>query len=261
MTPKSEGNVPLRYARLHDELKDWQRPRLQAQFISRYDTPLLQLLLQKPDGPFKDIDATIIKDDAKTSLALTSFDGRQFVIKRYNIKNLFHRVRLIFKPARAKNNFFFARRLGSVGINAVRPVAWVQEIRLGLRARSWFIYEHVDDATCADTLTDASDPTVVDRVIQTVTENLSKMREHLLSHGDMKPSNILVTSDEVVLLDLDAMRQHRSLLKCEKALGKDVARWMRWWRTDRPQPRICDKAQTLLIQAGFQVPNERSLTR
>jgi len=87
------------------------------------------------------------------------------------------------------------------------------------------------------------------------------MREHLLSHGDMKPSNILVTSDEVVLLDLDAMRQHRSLLKCEKALAKDVARWMRWWRTDRPQPGICDKAQTLLIRAGFQVPNEKSLTR
>jgi RIO-like serine/threonine protein kinase len=253
VTPDPSNRGENRFSLLKNDLLEKQSGRLFAQYLSSYQSPLLDQLLEDPSRVFLEPGAEILKDDTKTAVARTSFDGRSIVVKHYPVKNAWHRIRLVFKASRAQNNFQYAQTLSQVGIRALRPVAWIQERRFGVRAQSWLVYEHIDDSICADTLTDDSDPKTVDRVMQTVAHNLRIMRESLLSHGDMKPSNVLITANEVVLIDLDAMQAYPDASRCEKGLAKDVARWMRWWRSDRPQPAIADKAQTALKTAGFEV--------
>jgi len=240
-------------AQLREDIRPWRADRLHGAYLSRYDSPMLQNLLSDPDVAFEGPGTELMKNDIKTTLASTSFDGTRFVIKRYNCKNFWHRLRLAISKSRADHSFSSARQLTSIGMITTPPVAWIQETMVGLRARSWFVYEHTGDSIRADALHDDSDPQQIEQMLTTMVQNLVLMRKHRLSHGDMKPPNLLITPDRVVLLDLDGLRQHRNTRACEQALAKDSARWMRWWEENDPQPKIGERSRTLLNAAGFTV--------
>lgn len=241
------------YALLSDRAQTFHSKGLKAHFLSRYDSPMLRTLLLNPDAAFAEPDVELLKTDIKTTLCTTSFDGNRFVIKRYNIKNTWHRLRQAVRPPRAKNCWVFAGLLSDIGIITARPVAWAQERQAGFWGKSWFVCEHIPNGARGDTLNDRSDPVLMERTLQDVTRLFVLMRQNQLSHGDMKPPNILMTPDQTVLLDLDAMRHHSSQTACERALAADVARWMQWWRKDQPEKTISVRMETLLTQAGFSV--------
>ena len=236
---------------MRNDIESWQSQRLNGALVARYASPLLENLLAHPDASFEEPGAQIIKSDVKTTLATTSFDGARFVIKRYNCTHSLHRLRLAVATSRAEHSFWAAQQFTEIGIATTLPVAWVQETSYGLRARSWFVYEHTDGAIRADDLNDESHPQQIEQMLRTMVENLVRMREHHFSHGDMKPPNYLVTSDRTVLIDLDGVRQHKNLKACQRALARDTARWMRWWDQDNPQPRISERSKNLLQASGF----------
>ena len=236
---------------MRNDIESWQSQRLNGALVARYASPLLENLLAHPDASFEEPGAQIIKSDVKTTLATTSFDGARFVIKRYNCTHSLHRLRLAVATSRAEHSFWAAQQFTEIGIATTLPVAWVQETSYGLRARSWFVYEHTDGAIRADDLNDESHPQQIEQMLRTMVENLVRMREHHFSHGDMKPPNYLVTSDRTELIDLDGVRQHKNLKACQRALARDTARWMRWWDQDNPQPRISKKSKDLLQASGF----------
>jgi len=241
------------YALLSDRAQTLHAKGLKAHFLSRYDSPMLRALLLNPDAAFAEPDVELLKTDIKTTLCTTSFDGNCFVIKRYNIKNTWHRLRQAVRSPRAKNCWVFARLLSDIGIITARPVAWAQESQAGFRGKSWFVCEHLPNGARGDTLNDHSDPVLMERTLRDVTRFFILMRQNQLSHGDMKPPNILMTPDQTVLLDLDAMRHHTSQVACERALTADIGRWMQWWRKDQPERVISARMETLLAQAGFSV--------
>ena len=240
-------------AQLTEDIQPWRADRLHGAYLSRYDSPMLQNLLSDPDVAFEGPGAELMKSDVKTTLASTSFDGTRFVIKRYNCKNFWHRLRLAVSKSRAEHSFWAAQQVTGIGIITTPPVAWIQEISCGLRARSWFVYEHTGDSIRADALNDGSDPQQIEQMLSTMVENLVRMREHQFSHGDMKPPNLLITPNRTVLLDLDGVRQHKDQKTCEQALARDTTRWMRWWEQNDPQPKIGERSRTLLEAAGFAV--------
>ncbi len=253
MTTISSMTADTGYTLLSSRIQTWRGNGLRAQFLSRYDSPMLRALLTNPDGAFTEPAAELLKTDIKTTLCATSFDGGRFVIKRYNIKNAWHRLRQAFRLSRAQNCWAFAQQLADLGIATAPAVAWVQEYQVGLRGRSWFICEHIENGARGDTLHDDADAEQVEQVLQAVTRIFVLMRQNQLSHGDMKPPNILLTPNQTVLLDLDAMRYHSSPVACERALAVDIARWVQWWRKDQPEPGISARMRTLLQEAGFVV--------
>jgi serine/threonine-protein kinase RIO1 len=50
-----------------------------------------------------------------------------------------------------------------------------------------------------------------------------------ISHGDMKATNIIVTSHGLKLIDLDAMQIHASHTKTVTAINADISRLLRNW--------------------------------
>jgi len=241
------------FAQFKNDTESWQTHALHGAFVSRYGSPMLHNLLSHPDCSFEEPGVELIKSDIKTTLASTSFDGVRFVVKRYNCKNVWHRLRLAVSKSRAEHSFWAARQFTGIGIITTSPVAWLQETSFGLRARSWFVYEFTGDSIRADALNDGSDPQQIEQMLSTMVQNLVRMREHGFSHGDMKPPNLLITPDRTVLIDLDGVRQHTDSKACERALARDTARWIRWWEENDPQPRIRERSRTLLKAAGFAV--------
>ena len=55
------------------------------------------------------------------------------------------------------------------------------------------------------------------------------LREHRLSHGDMKATNILVQDRELVMIDLDSARRHMSGVWHSRSVARDKRRFLANW--------------------------------
>ena len=53
-----------------------------------------------------------------------------------------------------------------------------------------------------------------------------------ISHGDLKATNLLWDQGRIVLIDLDAMVQHRSVRQHARAWQRDRSRLLRNWPQD-----------------------------
>ncbi len=127
MTQNSSVASEALFSLLRNDLLQKNTGSLEAQYLSSYASPLLDRLLEEPDQAFDGAGHEVLKDDPKTALARTSFDGRSFVVKALSGKKSLASNPAFFKPSRAQKNFLFARRLAEIGIRTIRPVAWIQE--------------------------------------------------------------------------------------------------------------------------------------
>lgn len=167
-----------------------------------------------------------LKHDAVTTVAAVTDGRRRWVVKRYNTKNRWHAVRRLLCTSRAVNCWRAAALLEAAGIDIPRPVAVMEERRLGaLRGRSCFIHEHLDGETLDTLLPGAADrATLVTRAAGIV----NNLRASGIVHGDLKATNFLASGDRLYLLDLDAThRAHGRRLQA--GLAKDRARFLRNW--------------------------------
>lgn len=76
---------------------------------------------------------------------------------------------------------------------------------------------------------------------------LHRLQEQRISHGDLKASNFLIQGDDVLLIDLDAMRQHHSAAAFRKAWRRDLQRFRRNWDE---VPELHELFARALEQAG-----------
>jgi tRNA A-37 threonylcarbamoyl transferase component Bud32 len=175
-------------------------------------------------------------------------DGVELVIKRYNTKNPWHRIRRNFQKTRASNCRHMAAEFIELGIAVPDSVAVIEERFGPLSGRSWYVSEYVDSEMLLDYLAvddwQARYAQLVDRII----EIFGILRRNRLSHGDMKATNWLVRQGELLLIDLDATRRHRSAQSHRRALLKDRARFLKNWDN---QPSLRAQFAQRLDEAGI----------
>ena len=186
--------------------------------------------LNNPDASLQHTDAQYLKQGNTCTLWMTRVDGRQLVVKRYNIKGLRHGLGRAFRKTRAAVSWMNAHRLGMYGILTARPVALI-EARFGpVRGRAWYVSEFVagDDASslCGQTTLDQAGRL---RAGQQVTDLLAQLALSSLSHGDMKATNFILSQQGAVVIDLDAMQKHVAPESFRRAQRRDLMRFMRNW--------------------------------
>ena len=193
--------------------------------------------LADPDASLQHADAQYLKQGNTCTLWVTRVDGRQLVVKRYNIKSLRHRLGRAVRKTRAAVSWRNAHRLWMYGILTARPVALLEERWGPLRGRAWYISEFVagDDAgtLCTATLRDQAG---IEAAGQQVTGLLAQLALSSLSHGDMKATNFILSEQGAVVIDLDAMRRHVAPESFRRAQRRDLARFMRNWE-DCPETK------------------------
>ena len=100
-----------------------------------YYDDAMAAFLDNPDVVLKE--AKILKDGNSSTVFLIRLSGRSLVVKRYNMKNIWHATRRSFKQSRAWLSWRNAHLLKSIGINTPNPVAMMEK-RIGpLRSVSY----------------------------------------------------------------------------------------------------------------------------
>jgi len=233
---------------LSDRASQFSTGQLQIHHCLREHAALIRHTLKNPDLALSDPECQIIKSDNTTTVGLIFRDSYKIAIKRYNTKNAWHRLRRTVRSSRAENCWHFTRTLRNLNISVAPAVAWIEEIQVGLKGRSWFVSEFVEGISCLDHFKSGVPPAEIKKTLCEIVEILCKLRHERISHGDLKGSNILISSHGPVLIDLDAMRQHKTESAYQQAARKDINRFLRNWQND---PVLLTTARQLLSAQGF----------
>jgi tRNA A-37 threonylcarbamoyl transferase component Bud32 len=214
----------------------------------RDDTPALRAWLAAPDAPFENLRADWLKRGNSASVVRVDIDGRPRVIKRYNLKSFGHLLRRCWRPSRAWHSWRNAQRLMLWGLPTPRPVALLEN-RFGcLRARAWYLSEYVPGEPLGAALA-AADPGRRQVLLDRLCGLLRDLKRLNLSHGDLKATNLLVDQENnLMLLDLDALRRHRRRAAFERAFARDLARLRANWAD---QPVLLAELDQALTDAGL----------
>lgn len=212
------------------------------------DTPALRAVLADPDAALAAPGAQWLKRGNSASVVRLAVDGRAVVVKRYNLKNPAHRLRRFWRPSRAWHSWRNAHRLTLWGVPTPPPVALL-ECRFGpLRARAYYLSEAVPGEPLATVLPAAAAARRA-RLLERLGALLARLERLRLTHGDLKATNLLVDpEDQLMLLDLDALRRHRRRAAFERANARDLARLRANWSGDAELLAALDRA---LAAAGL----------
>ena len=199
------------------------------QIAPEYDRQEFRALLDslaRDKGPV----SYYLKKDTTTSVWCTEFEGRMMVVKRYNTKNRWHALRRIFRLSRAENCWQMSQAFNQAGIRTPANIAVIQEWFGPFKGRSWYLCEYVSSDTLIDRLGDGnSEPGDLKKIVSEIRAVFMNLKNSLLSHGDFKASNILLSPNGLWLIDLDAARKHSNSKSFERAYNKDRNRFLKNW--------------------------------
>jgi tRNA A-37 threonylcarbamoyl transferase component Bud32 len=161
--------------------------------------------LSKIDGLMET--GQILKSRPTSFLSYINVNGNDIVIKRYNNKGLWHSIRQSLRTSRAKRSWLHGHRLGMLGVNTPKPLAYIEK-RIGpLLWKSYVLTGHVRGQNLADALYDSN---IIEQKKQDlhrqIRELMITLHNNRITHGDFKPTNFVITQDRVYITDLDAMK-------------------------------------------------------
>lgn len=172
----------------------------------------------------------IYKDGGACTVARVGYQERDLVIKRYNIKNWQHAISRCWRPTRAWHSWLAAHRLHFWGVATPQPLALIEERKGPLRGRAFFVTAYCPGASLHDCLEPDRLPEPAQQsAILRLFETLHRLR---ITHGDLKAHNLFWHAGEIVLIDLDALTQHRSDWTFRRAWASDRKRFLRNWPAD-----------------------------
>jgi tRNA A-37 threonylcarbamoyl transferase component Bud32 len=195
-----------------------------------FHSPAMQALLANPDRAFHR-HAEFLKQGNTSTLVKARVDDHVLVIKRYNIKGFWHGINRALMMTRGAKSWRNAHLLKFHGAATARPVALLER-RIGpFKRASYFISEHVAGVDCRSYFSDPSIPNDARRsAAKSVVVLLGALAALKLTHGDLKASNIIMSAGGPVIVDLDAMRQHKSGFA--RARRRDIERFLSNWDRD-----------------------------
>ena len=187
-------------------------------------------LAELMEDPDKFIEAGLmLKNGNSSTVALVQLATRSLVVKRYNIKNSWHCLRRAFRKSRACRSWSNAHRMEFLGIPALKPVAMIEN-RVGpIRTTAYLITEFIEGPDALKCL--RADPNGDLEAITGILQELSNVQ---ISHGDLKATNFVMTSEGPIMIDLDGMKEHGTRQSFEQAFSRDLERFMENWQ-DNPE--------------------------
>lgn len=193
--------------------------------VLRSEADWLAPVIADPDRWMND--GKPLKQGRTATLAMVEFDGRQLVIKRYNIKNTGHALSRALRPSRAWHSWVAGNRLQFLGIATPRPLALIEKRFGPLRGKAWLITEYCPGRNLLEHL-DAERP-VPEEERAALRSLFTQLAAARITHGDLKATNLLRDGRRISLIDLDAMRQHGSNVTFRRAWRKDCERFLENW--------------------------------
>lgn len=193
------------------------------------DPDRIQQLLANPDKLITK--GEILKDGNSATVARISHPDGDWVIKRYNIKNILHGLKRCLRPSRAWTSWGNTQRLNISGMATPQAFAMIEN-RIGpFRLGAYYICDHVIAPDALEYFQSIPQEQSIECVASRNFISLFKRLHQLgIHHGDCKATNFLVQENQPCVIDLDAMREFSSRKRFLRAYQVDRERFLRNWQ-------------------------------
>lgn len=201
-----------------------------------HEGPDMRAFMNDPDSAMAG--AVMLKDGDSTTVVRLTLDGRELVVKRYNIMGVLHGLKRLPQPSRAWRCWGSAHVLLRLGIHTPAPVAMIEKRWGPLRRKAWLVTEYIDGEDALQVMSQyPADSPEWQHWLMQFSHLFSIMRSECWVHGDMKATNFLLTEEGLVVLDLDGTRRITDPHRFGRRFNRDLARFLKNWEqdTDRHQ--------------------------
>jgi tRNA A-37 threonylcarbamoyl transferase component Bud32 len=169
-----------------------------------------------------------LKAGNSATVVKVTYGDKTIVIKRYNIKNIWHFMRRCLRQSRAAVSWRNANLLEFINLPTLKPIGFIEKRKGWFRHTAYFISEYQDSEELLHVYQQRQPSEGELAQIRTIFE---LMQQTQISHGDLKAQNLLLdTQNQVALIDLDSMQEHLSFSEFEKAFNKDKNRFLQNWK-------------------------------
>ncbi|MDA8562112.1 hypothetical protein N9L02_03240, partial [Gammaproteobacteria bacterium] len=200
-----------------------------------YTTKNFINLLSNLDKYIDSDSALLLKKGSSSTVVKLTIDDNIFVLKRYNIKNLFHWLKINFRLSRAKKSWSISQQLYISGISVPKPVAYIENKILMISFKSYYISEYLDSTCSGEYFSIKTYDYAHKNLAILIFKLINNLRKLNITHGDLKQSNILVKNHIPYLVDFDGSSEHILAISLKEAFYKDWSRLMYNWSS---QPEI-----------------------
>lgn len=188
-------------------------------------------LLKNPD--FYMLKGFSLKEGRSATVVSCHVNHKKVVIKRYNIKNPWHKLKRMLQSSRAMKSWLNAHRLMLIGIATAKPISLIEKRWGPLRTRAYFVTEFIAAETIKKrlaTLQAQQDDKAITALLEQLRKLFQLMYKFRLIHRDMKASNFLIDKENTIsLIDLDALYQYPWRLGFKSLFRRDLSRFMQNW--------------------------------
>lgn len=193
-----------------------------------YESPALLNFLSHPESAFVPLTSKLLKAGNSATVVKVEMDGRYYVVKRYNMKSFWHRLRRCIRQTRAASCWRLAQKLCLFDIPTARPVAFLENRIAGLRGVSYYVTEYVSGEHAGEYFArNLLNKDKVSAMVTRISMLLKSVAKVEITHGDLKITNILVSPHEQpVLIDLDGASEHLSLSGLRKSWQQELDRFL-----------------------------------
>ncbi|MCD6184753.1 MAG: hypothetical protein J7K84_03020, partial [Deltaproteobacteria bacterium] len=215
------------------------------------DPALKNIILENPDFLFQ-YAYEHLKNSKRARLALIKFNGQKYLLKRYNLKNIFHKFRQLFRaPVSRKiwrrNRIFLAK--GMLTSNLLASV----DLGAGFSYQASFaIYTYIEGASKSICTIKKYYLNEQNRkkLLLHLAQLIWQMHTHGIYHGDAKITNFIwverCESPQVWIIDLDGVKFKKKITNRNRLSDiKNMASSLAWWN---PNIKIAEELLNAYIR-------------
>ena len=199
----------------------------------------------------------IFKQDETSTVWLSDIEGLPVVVKKNHATTFWKKVKRCLKNSRSWNNLKNAQKLKVLGIPTILPLG-IKEDRWGCFnwGNSYLICAYVEGVDALHLLAKGAEPTPEwPFYIHKMIALMYQLKAANISHRDLNPSNWLWAQGEWLLLDLDAMKEHRFRFFGNWYFKRESGRFLENWSEAQGQhlslmPLICQAVEQPYILPG-----------
>jgi len=180
----------------------------------------LDYRLETSKGPFFKS-----KEGDTTTIGVVNLREKKVVVKRYNIKGFWHRLKKCCFRSRALHSWLNIYKLQKLGIPTLMPIAIIENRFGPFCGKAYVLTEYNENSINAH---DYFDEKAINKeqwkiVVHRITEIIVKLKHAFLRHHDLQCGNMIIVKNRPLLLDLDHMQQYPGkTIFFRKSFQKDV---------------------------------------
>ncbi len=195
-----------------------------------YDSAALQRFIESPDQYINNYVDRYLKRGRSSTVAVTVFDEKLYVVKYYNVNNLWGAITHAGNSKHMRYCWINAHRLIINNIESAKPIALIENTIGPFRLSSFFVTEYTSGPNIAEYIqSDEVSQQQKHDLVRVIIKLFSALNNLQISHGNMKAANIIIHNNNPYLVGLNLMRRHKLSFFFKPQFKKDIQRFLENW--------------------------------